>query len=142
MQTLDQPAFPLSPTRIYGTADHDKYLMTFMTRFYSFVGRVHTAIGVVHIAVRRPVSVRVGHRVPGTDRDLRAVARTGLRPSQLRTVQGHRVDHHRHTGSGTGHVHQRTRHLQIVQLRTQDEFHPVSTLYFIYFYCNIFFLFF
>lgn len=77
------------------------------SRFYSFAGRVHTAIGPVHIVIRGPVPVRAGHSVPGAHRDLRLVARTQFRPVQLRTLEGHRVDHHRNAGPDSGHVHQR-----------------------------------
>jgi len=80
------------------------------TYFCSPAGRRHSAVGLIHIAVRSPVSVRVGHRVPGSHRDMRPVARTQLRPLQLRTHQGHHIDHHRHPGPGAGHVHQLAGH--------------------------------
>lgn len=82
----------------------------------SRTGRVHTASGAVHLAVRCPVFVRAGHRVPGAHRDLRALVRTRLRPSLLRVVEGHYADNCRRLGPDPGHLHQRAGHRQVVLL--------------------------
>jgi len=66
------------------------------------------------------VSVCAGHRFPGAHRDLRLVARTQFRPFQLRTHQGHHIDHHRHPCPGPGHVHQLAGHRQEVVAREYD----------------------
>lgn len=85
-----------------------------MYRFRSLTGRLHTAAGAVHIAVRRALPVRAGHRVPRDHRDLRAVARTRFRPFRLRAVEGPAAGRHRRARPGAGHVHQLGGHHQLV----------------------------
>lgn len=94
--------------------------------FCSFIGRVHTATGAVHIAVRRAVPVRAGHRVPGHHRDVRPVARTGVRPFPLHPVEGHRAGGHRGAGPGVGHVHQLAGHRQVVPVGTPHCLAPAN----------------
>jgi len=80
----------------------------------SLAGRIHTATGVVHIAVRRALFVLAGHRVPGAHRNLRVMARPRLRPSQLRVMERHHADFRRLVGFCAGHLHQRSGHCQVV----------------------------
>lgn len=82
--------------------------------FFSRLGDCYTQARLIHFPLRRTLSVRPWHRLPGDYRYMRTVAREELRFSQNLANQEHAPDCVRITGSRSRNLRQYRRHSEIV----------------------------